>query len=80
MMQAPGNSGSSYFNCKGWHIIVLLAICDADYCFTFLDIGCYGQGSDGEIFSNLLFCQALEDRFLQIPDPDVSNNLQTIVN
>ena len=64
--------------CDSMLSIVLLAICDADYCFTFLNIGNYGRHSDRGIFSNSLFGQALEDHTLQIPDPDVINNRQTI--
>lgn len=70
MMQCPGNSGSSYFNYKGWHSIVMLAICDANYCFTFLDIGNYGRHSDGGIFSSSVFGKALEEDRLGIPEPD----------
>ena len=48
-IECPKKSGSKLYYYKGFFTLVLLAICDAKYCFTFVDIGQYGSGNDSGI-------------------------------
>ena len=47
----------------------MLAVCDAQYCFTLVDIGDYGRHSDGGVLSHSNFGQAMENGTLLLPDP-----------
>ncbi|XP_029667638.1 putative nuclease HARBI1 [Formica exsecta] len=67
VIQAPPHSGSVYYNYKGTHSINLLAVLDANYCFTLVDIGAKGKQSDGGIFANSMFGQRFERNEINLP-------------
>jgi len=60
MIEFPKKAGSAYYNYKNFHSIVLLALCDANYCFTFVDIGDYGSTNDASVLSNSALGQAFD--------------------
>ena len=69
VLQAPACSGSLFFNYKGTFSIVLMEIVDAQYRFTFIDVGAYGSNADGAIFNRSALGQALINGELDIPPP-----------
>ena len=69
----PKNSGSFYFNYKGYFSIVLLAVVDADCNFIYIDVGAQGRVSDGGIFQNSQLFNKLEADELKFPKPVLVN-------
>lgn len=64
----PIRSGSLCFNYKHYFSLVLLAICDANYCFTYIDVGAFGKFSDSNVFINSTFWNKLQNNMLSIPE------------
>lgn len=69
-IQAPPNSGSQYFNYKKHFSIVLMAISDPTYCFTYVDVGAAGRWSDGGTFDHCSFNTAASRNELNLPADD----------
>lgn len=69
LFQSPPHSGSIFYNYKGNHSINLLAICDANYCFTLVDIGAEGRQSDDGILTHSNFGQRFERNQMNLLQP-----------
>lgn len=64
---SPAHSGSMYFNYKGTFSIGLLALADAEYRFTFLQVGDFWRTSDGGVYSGSSLGRAMEAKKLSVP-------------
>ena len=69
VMQARPSAGSMYYNYKQTQSIILMAVCDAQYCFTLVDIRDYGRHSYGGVLSHSNFGQAMEGGYMSILEP-----------
>ncbi|XP_071628653.1 uncharacterized protein [Temnothorax longispinosus] len=69
-IQCPPKTGSQFYSSyKKRFSINLMAACDAKYRFTWVDIGDYGSQSDGGVWANCDFGQALDADEIDFPPP-----------
>lgn len=73
-IQKFNNTGSQYYNYKGYFSVVLLACVDADGIFTTIDVGEIGRNSDGGVFRSSSLGQLLVKNKLKIPKPAAMPN------
>ncbi|CAH2093728.1 unnamed protein product [Euphydryas editha] len=64
VIKAPFEAGSYFYNYKQQNSLVLMALVDDNYCFSYIDIGCNGRISDGGVFRNCNLSEALENGLL----------------
>lgn len=68
-IQAPDNSGSLFYNYKGFFSVILLAVCDAKYRFIKVNIGQCGSAGDAGLFNNCDIGKDMKAGKLSIPEP-----------
>nr|XP_029720858.1 protein ALP1-like [Aedes albopictus] len=66
-IKAPENSGSDFFNYKGFHSVVLLAVVDAHTRFQYINVGSNGRTSDNVIYKCSDLYEALVQGQLELP-------------
>lgn len=71
VIKCPPKSVSEFHNYKGTFSIVLFAVADSNYCFTYFDVGEAGRASDGGIFASSTLKKAIETRTLGLPEDAV---------
>ena len=68
-MKKLSNAGSYYYNYKGFHSIVMMAVADAKYKFLYVDVGAEGGASDGGTWSNCSLHDAVNENRAGVPQP-----------
>ena len=58
-----------YYNYKGLFNIVLMAVCDANYCFTMIDLGQYGSNNDSGVVASSVMGEICGNGEINLPTP-----------
>lgn len=75
----PSKSGSTYYNYKSFHSIVLMGLVNSNYEFIYVDVGKNGRLSDGGVLEYTEFHRKLLANELNLPDNNETvNNLNYV--
>jgi len=66
-IQCPPNAGSLFYCYKDFHSVVLLAVADANACFTMIEVGAFGKENDSTIFATSTMGKAFNAHQLDVP-------------
>lgn len=68
-LKFPKLSGTEYFNYEWLFSVILITICDANYCFTYVDFRQYGCTNDRSVLRCSGLYQTFEENNFHIPPP-----------
>lgn len=75
----PIKAGSTFYNYKNEHSIILLALVDANYRFIMVDVGAYGRNSDGGIYQGSLMGKKFDRSQLNVtPNKPINQNTEPL--
>ncbi|XP_051579422.1 uncharacterized protein LOC127455506 [Myxocyprinus asiaticus] len=74
-IQPPYNSGSTYYNNQGHFSVVLTAVADARYYFTYVYVGCQSRLAETGIFAHSDLRRAMDEGHLNVPQAEPLPNM-----
>ncbi len=69
-LQCPSGGGSLFYNYKGFHSIILMALMDANYKLLWVEVRAHGSAGDAQVFNNSELKEAIDCDALNIPAPE----------
>ena len=66
-IECPKLSGTLYYNYKGFYSVVLMAVWDANYCFSLIDIGQYVSNNDSGVLAASKMGELFKDNEMNLP-------------
>lgn len=68
-IKAKREHGSFYYNYKGFHSVVLLAVVDSNYNFLYVNVGANGRAHDAAVFNESSLQEGIKNNLFDFP-PD----------
>ena len=66
-IECPKLSRTLYYNYNGFYSLVLMAVCDTNYCFSLIDIGQYSSNNDSRVLATSKMGQLCKDNEMNLP-------------
>ena len=69
-IQCPTHGGSLFYNYKKFHSFILMALCDANYNFLYVDVGAEGGAGDGGTWNRCGLAMAISNKTAGLPEDE----------